>query len=72
MKKLATLTVLSLLAMLIVLPTACSVNYSPSTSLTADGSPTPFPVPHVQDNSFLTADGSPTPFPVPWQNSLAV
>jgi hypothetical protein len=47
MKKLATLTALSLLAMLIVLPTACSVNYSPSTSLTAVGNPLPFPFPHV-------------------------
>jgi hypothetical protein len=65
MKKLATLTALSLLAMLIVLPTACSVNYSGSNSLIADGWPTPFPVPHVQDNSLLTADGWPTPFPVP-------
>jgi hypothetical protein len=58
MKKLATLTALSLLAMLIVLPVIHSVNL-------LAGKPTAF-VPT------LRADGWPLPFPVPHGNSLTV
>jgi hypothetical protein len=66
MKQLATLTALSLLAMLIVLPTTCSVNYSASNSLIADGWPLPLPIPpRAHDNTFLTADGWPLPLPIP-------
>ncbi len=73
MKKLATLTALLLLAVLIVLPAVCSVNRTATNPQTADGSPTPFPVPKTgpHADSSLTADGSPTPFPVPHLNSLA-
>jgi hypothetical protein len=66
LKKLATLTALSLLAMLIVLPTACSVNYSASNSLIAEGWPLPFPFPPgLHADSSLTAEGWPLPFPFP-------
>ena len=73
MKKLATLTALSLLAVLIVLPTTCSVNYSASKPLIAEGWPLPFPFPPgSHTDSSLTAEGWPLPFPFPPQNSLAV
>jgi hypothetical protein len=66
MKKLATLTALSLLAMLIVLPATCSVNYSGSNSLVAEGWPLPMPhPPAAHDTSLLTAEGWPLPMPHP-------
>jgi hypothetical protein len=73
MKKLATLTALSLLAMLIVLPGTCSVNCSPSTSLTAEGSPLPWPgPPKIVGNAVLAAEGSPLPWPGPPLSPVAV
>jgi hypothetical protein len=75
MKKLATLTAFSLLAMLIVLPGTCFVNYSPSTSVTAEGWPLPWPGPPMvsgSSNNFLTAEGWPLPWPRPPLSSVAV
>jgi hypothetical protein len=66
MKKLAALTTLSLLAMLIVLPGTCFVNCSRSTFLIAEGSPLPWPAPpKISGNAILTAEGSPLPWPAP-------
>ena len=73
MKKPVALAVLSLSALLIVLPVVCSVNRSTSNPaprndvLRADGWPLPLPPPLTET---LVADGWPLPLPPPLTDTL--
>jgi hypothetical protein len=71
MKKLAAVTTLSLLAVLIVLLGACSVNYVASNSFIADGAPLPWPfsLGAQTTDTPLIADGAPLPWPFSTQSS---
>src|ERR1700744_6216856 len=66
---------LLMLALLIVLPVVShgnantAQNISGHSTLTADGSPGPAPVPH---GNVLVADGTPAPPPVPHGNKVLV
>ncbi len=63
MKKLATLSVVLLLAALILLPEAGNGKYNVSKPVVADGSPLPWPPFPPSGGSTLIADGSPLPWP---------
>jgi hypothetical protein len=59
------------LALLIVLPAVCCVNYTASKPAIAEGNPLPWPKPPaVNNNVVLTAEGNPLPWPKPPKVSL--
>jgi hypothetical protein len=70
MKKLAAVTTLSLLAVLIVLPALCSVNYVSSNSIIAEGNRLPWPFSTAApSNTTLSVEGNPLPWPFSTQSS---
>ena len=63
MKKIAVLSAVFLLAVLILLPAATDGKYNVSKPVVADGTPLPWPIP--PSGGTLVADGTPLPWPIP-------